>query len=282
VAPDPVLVLGATGMQGGAIARGLLAHDFSVQALVRDPSSARAAALVQAGAQLVVGDLYDTDSLTRAFADVEVVYAITTPFGHGAADEEEQGKNIIAAAAEASLSWLILASVAASGRAPVPHFVSKARIEKRLEDTAIPWTVIAPSYFYENVLGAREAISHGELPLALPGDKPLHQVALDDLAALVAAVLRRRDEHLGARVEVAADAPTPEEMARALGVRRVQVPLEQIRERNEDLAAMYSFLTDEGYGIDVRALKRRYPEVRWTSFATWARGVDWSPHRAAR
>ena len=48
-----------------------------------------------------------------------------------------------------------------------------------------------------------------------------------------------------------------------------------MRERNPDLAAMYAFLAGEGYAIDVTALRDRYPEVAWTSFAAWAAGVNW-------
>jgi hypothetical protein len=107
--------------------------------------------------------------------------------------------------------------------------------------------------------------------MAVPPDKPLHQVALADLGAVVAAVLDRRVEHVGARVEVAGDAPTPAEMAAAFGVRYEPVSLEEIRGRSADLAAMYEFLSGTGYGIDVSAVRARYPEVMWTPFAEWAR-----------
>jgi uncharacterized protein YbjT (DUF2867 family) len=269
--PESVLVLGATGTHGGAVARELLAAGHDVRALVRDPDSDRARRLRDAGAVLVAGDLDDRVSLTRAFGDVEAVYAVTTPFQGGADEEEHQGENIIAAAQRAELSWLLLASVAAADRAPVPHFASKARIERRLQTTALPWTVIAPSYFYENIDGVATAIGNGTLPLALPADRPLHQVALANLGALVAAVVARREEHLFQRVEVAGDDPTPEEMARALGVAFVRVPIGEVEARSHDLAAMYSFLSQNGYGIDVHALRARYPEVDWLPFADWAR-----------
>jgi uncharacterized protein YbjT (DUF2867 family) len=277
---EPVLVLGATGTQGGAVARGLGAAGLTVGALVRDPKSERAMDLQRTGVRLVVGDLLDPGSLTRAFAEFATVYAVTTPFADGAAAEERQGASIIAAAAAAHLPWLIFASVAAADRAPVPHFQSKARIEQRLAATDLTWTVIAPSYFYENVLGSRDAIGRGQLELALPPDRPLHQVGLTDLGRLVAAVMARRDEHIHRRVEVAADAPTPETMAVALGVRYERLALDAVRQRSADLAAMYEFLTDEGYGIDVARLRATYPEVPWTTFAEFARGVDWSAQAA--
>jgi uncharacterized protein YbjT (DUF2867 family) len=280
VTSGPILVFGATGTQGGAVARELLARGVAVQALVRRPDSERAKMLAELGARLVVGDLGDERSLVAALSSVAVAYAITTPFEAGADAEVRQGEAIIRAAVAAGLPWLILASVAGAGRAEVPHFRSKARIEDTLRAAAVPWTIVAPSYFYENVLGSREAIRGGVLPIALPADTPLHQVALRDLGAVVAAILDRRDEHISIRIEIAADAPTPREMASALGARAVQTPLGELRERSPDLAAMYKFLAEVGYGIDVAAVRARYPEVGWTTFATWAAQIAWTAERS--
>lgn len=275
MAGDPVLVFGATGTQGGAVAQQLLAADFPVYAFVRDPRSQRSRALASRGAKLIVGDLEDVTSIERALAGVPVAYAVTTPFERGADEEVRQGDAIIAAAARAQLPWLIFASVAAAARAPVPHFKSKARIEEKLRAGPVPWTILAPSYFYENVLGSADGIRDGALPMALPADTPLDQVALRDLGSLVALILGRRDEHLSARIEVASYAPTPREMARALGVRAEETPIEDVRDRSPDLAAMYEFLADEGYGIDTAALRDRYPEIAWMSFAEWVSETDW-------
>jgi hypothetical protein len=173
VSAEPVLVFGATGSQGGAVARELLSRAVPVRALVRDSASERARALSDLGAELVVGDLTDEWSLAQAFSTVPVAYAITTPFENGADAEVRQGDTIIRAAAQAGLPWLILASVAAADRAPVPHFRSKARIEAQLGAGSVPWTVVAPSYFYENVLGA--SLAEGVLPLPLPVHTPLDQ-----------------------------------------------------------------------------------------------------------
>jgi uncharacterized protein YbjT (DUF2867 family) len=272
-----ILVFGATGTHGGAVARALLEANLPVRALVRDAASSRARTLAAAGATLVVGDMLDPQSLIEPLSQVEAAYAVTTPFGGGAEEEERQGEAVIAAAQAASLPWLLFGSVASAERAPVPHFRSKARIERRLRESGVPWTVIAPSYFYENVLGSREALAAGELPLALPADTPLHQVALANLGAVVRAILARRDEHLSARIEVAGDAPTPAEMAAAFGARHVELPLDTVRERSADLAAMYEFLADPGYGIDVEAVRARYPEVAWLSYPEWARTIDLEP-----
>jgi uncharacterized protein YbjT (DUF2867 family) len=271
----PVLVFGATGTQGGAVARGLLSSGVAVHAFVRDANSSRARELADAGAQLVRGDFQDAGTVTHALTAVSAAYVVTTPFEGGPDAEERQARQLISSAVTAGLPWLILASVAAAGRADVPHFASKARIEQALMQTSLDWTIVAPSYFYENVMGSRESIRAGRLPLALPADTPLHQIALANLGAVVAAVLGRREEHLGVRVEIAGDAPTPREMAEALQARFEEIPIAAVRERSADLAAMYEFLAGDGYEIDVAAVRSGYPEVAWLSFAEWARSIDW-------
>jgi uncharacterized protein YbjT (DUF2867 family) len=269
--PDSVLVLGATGTQGGAVARALLNAGVGTHALVRNPDSARAQALARTGARLITGDLLERGSLTRAFAEVECVYAITTPFEQGPELEVRQGETIVAAATDAGLGWLLMASVASAGNAAVPHFQSKARIERRVAASPVAWTVVAPTYFYENVVGPDGRLGADRLAIPVPRDTPLAQVALADLGAVVAAILARRDEHLGARVEVAADAPTPGQMAAALNVPYEQVALRDVPA--PDLAAMYAFLTDRGYAVDPAAVRGRYPEVAWHSFVDWAQKI---------
>jgi hypothetical protein len=168
--------------------------------------------------------------------------------------------------------WLILASVASADRATgIPHFESKWRIEQHLRASGVPHTVVAPTYFYENLGDLEQTITRGELTLPLSPARPLHQVALQDLGAVVLAMLGRRDELLSARVEVAGDEPTPLQMAAALSaagrgpVRYRQIGLAEVAARSEDLAAMYRFLEQTGYDVDIGALRERFPEVTWAT-----------------
>ena len=105
----PVLVTGATGVHGGAVVRALLADGRAVRALTRDLGSARAAELQALNAQLVKGDLLDATSLAAAMSGVSAVYAVTTPFGDGPDGEIQQGEQLIAAASQTDVPWLILA-----------------------------------------------------------------------------------------------------------------------------------------------------------------------------
>ncbi|MFB6992398.1 NmrA/HSCARG family protein [Streptomyces sp. NPDC056230] len=282
----PIAVLGATGGQGGAVARALLEAGHGVRAVVRDPGSGRAKALAVAGAEVVPGDLFDAASLAEAFRGTTAAFAVTTPFQDGLDAEVAQGAAIVRAAADAALPHLVLASVASADRdTGVPHFETKARTEELLADSGLPATVVAPTYFYDNALGAMDEVAAGLLTMPLPGDTPLQQVARQDLGRVVAAVVADPDRWTGQRIEVAGDDPTPvrmaEEIGRAAGGRVAfrRTPLEDLRTINPDMFAMYRFLTDTGYQVDLEALRAQFPDVPWTSYGAWADAQNWPTPR---
>ncbi|MER5357749.1 NmrA/HSCARG family protein [Streptomyces sp. NPDC002785] len=281
-----IAVLGATGGQGGAVARALLEAGYGVRAVVRDPGSGRAKALAVAGAEVVPGDLFDAASLAEAFRGTTAAFAVTTPFQDGLDAEVAQGAAIVRAAADAALPHLVLASVASADRdTGVPHFETKARTEELLADSGLPATVVAPTYFYDNALGAMDEVAAGLLTMPLPGDTPLQQVARQDLGRVVAAVVADPDRWTGQRIEVAGDDPTPvrmaEEIGRAAGgtVAFRRTPLEDLRTINPDMFAMYRFLTDTGYQVDLEALRAQFPGVPWTAYAAWADAQNWPTPR---
>ena len=108
----------------------------------------------------------------------------------------------------------------------------------------------------------------------MPADKPLQQLSRRDLGRLVATLFAAPDVHVGQRIDLASDQPTPEEMARIIGdVLGTTVTAESYdpeRIESEDMRAMFTFLGDRGYEVDIPTLHRRFPDVGWQSFATWA------------
>src|SRR5690349_13258866 len=118
---EPVLVIGATGQQGGATARQLLDRGRSVHALVRDPDSPAAKALDAEGARLVVGDLDDPVSLRTAMEGVQGVFlALTMMVGPrispaGVVAEERRGKTVADLAGEAGVGHLVYSSLNGAG-----------------------------------------------------------------------------------------------------------------------------------------------------------------------
>lgn len=271
---DPILVLGATGGQGGAVVRALRERGATIRALVRRPAAPRALALADDGVELVEGDLSERAAVRAAMDGVAAAFAVTTPFESGMDAEVAQGRAIIGAAADARLPHMVFSSVAgADAGTGVPHFESKNVIETELRASGLQHGVVAPTYFFDNALGGRGELLAGVLRLPIASDHPLQQLDRADLAAIAAIGLTEPGRLAGRRIEVAGDAPTPTQMAeaftRVLGqeVRHVRDDLAMIR--NPDMHAMWTFLAGDGYQADLVALRAEFPEIAWTRFADW-------------
>ncbi|GHB80544.1 hypothetical protein GCM10010377_82900 [Streptomyces viridiviolaceus] len=280
---EPILVLAATGGQGSAVTQALLGRRARVRALVRDPGRQAARQLAGMGVEVVGGSLSDADSLAAAMTGVAAVFAYTTPFEAGLDAEVRQGRAIISAATRARVPHLVFSSVAGADQdSGVPHFESKARIEAELGSGDVPYTILGPTYFFDNALGGADHILDGVLDLPLPADRPLQQLERADLGAFAAKVLLDPAGYAGQRIELASDAPTPVQMADALGaalgreVRHARVPLEAVT--NPDMHAMWAFFNGPGYQVDIPALHRDHPEIGWSRYADWAERV-WSAAR---
>ncbi|MET9076092.1 NmrA/HSCARG family protein [Streptomyces sp. NPDC004232] len=274
-ADQPVLVLGATGGQGSAVVSAMLARGAAVRGMVRNLQSASARRLAARGVEVVGGDLADRDSLASAMRGVAGVFAMTTPFESGPDAEIAQGRAILAAAHEARVPHLVFSSVAGADQdTGVPHFETKAAIERELAAGEVPYTILGPTYFFDNALGDVDRIHQGVLDLPLPPDRPLQQLARPDLGEFTAAVFAAPGTFTGRRIELAGDAPTPGDMAATLStalgrtVRHNEVQLDEIG--NDDMRAMWAFLRGHGYRVDVPALHAAHPDLPWTSFADWA------------
>jgi uncharacterized protein YbjT (DUF2867 family) len=281
-----VLVTGATGQQGGAVMRQLLDRGHHVVALVRDRNAARARALMKPGVTLAEGDFNDVVSLESAMRGVDAVYAMATPFGEGGLDAEVQhGMNLADAAKRTGVRHFVYSSVAgASETTGIPHFDTKHQVERYLRDRELPFTILGPTYFMENFTQPplRDALANGQLPLGLPQTRGLQMVALEDLAAFALLVLEDPERFILQRIEVASDEVTGQQAAALLSMvsgHRIhfeQVPMEQLEQQSDDLAAMFKWFDTEGYHADILTLRKDYPSVKWQTFETWARHQEWN------
>ncbi|MDU0253984.1 NmrA family NAD(P)-binding protein [Streptomyces sp. PU10] len=209
-----VLVTGATGGQGGAVARALLAGGWSVRALVRDPDKPAAKALRVLGAEPVTGDLDEPDSLIAATRGVHGVYSVqaadlTNPDPDA---EVRQGTNIADAAEAAGVAHFVYGSVAAVGHGSgVRHFGTKERIEAHLDSLGLPVTVLRPTFFMENWHSMMPPAQDGErvASLALDADTPLQMIALGDLGRIAAEAFGAPEKYIGRKTEIAGDELTP-------------------------------------------------------------------------
>ncbi|MUL45248.1 NmrA/HSCARG family protein [Mycobacterium sp. CBMA293] len=271
---DTYAVIGATGATGGAVVAALVERGLRVRAVARNPQSPRAQKLSQAGIEIAAADLGDEQALTKAFTGVAGVFAVTTPFEEGPDIEVQQGLHIIGAAAQARVAHLVLSSVSdADQQTGIPHFESKARIEEALAASGVPHTIVGPTYFYDNLLGGIDELQSGRFALPLPATTPLQQLSRRDLGRFVATILLDPQRFTGLRIDVASDAPTPQQMTAALE-HTLGYPIELItydpsQIASADMRAMFSFLSVQGYSAHIADLHQRYPEIGWQTFGDW-------------
>ncbi len=280
-----VLVTGAAGQQGGAVARAILSRGHGVKALTRNAGSPAAERLRAAGAEVVAGDFNDPASLRRAAENVDTLFLMGTPFEAGADTETKQGVEAIDAVRDSGIGHIIYSSVGSADRKTgIPHFDSKFAVERHLAASGVPYTVSAPVYFMENLLSPWLAgpLAEGQLAMALPPARPLQQVALADIGAFVASLVERRDSVFGRRIDIAGDDPSGMAVAQAVSdaagrpIVYSEVPLDAVKQQSPELALMFEWFDEVGYRADIPALRSEFDDVTWHSCSNWAAEQDWS------
>lgn len=238
----PVLVTGATGRQGGATARALLAAGVPVRALVRDPSTQRAKAVEALGAELVTGDLHDRGSVVRAATGARAVFSVQmpayTPDGFDFAGEVTQGTNLIEGAKTAGVPQFVHTSVSGAGQhTDVPGWAegrwavesslsAKAAVQDRVRAAGFQrWTLLKPGTFMENFHPSMAYMFprgvEGGLVSVLRPQTRLSLVAVKDIGAAAAAAVVAPERFDGVELELASDylsmTQIAEVLSRALG-----------------------------------------------------------------
>ena len=266
---QPVVVAGATGSQGGAVARRLLARGHAVRALTRNASKPAAQALKTAGADVFEADLTDHASLDAALQGAGAVFSVQDFLEAGIDTELRMGFNLTDAAGAAGVDHIVYTGASTIDRnTGAPHLDSKWQIEQRVRSLEIPWTVFRPAAFMDNWTWDREAIERdGVITLPLQTDTVYRQVAVADIAAMVVIALERPDIWGGQIAPLAGDVATPLEIAeifsRVMGrdIRYEQMAWETCREtQGEDLTLMYWYFDTFGMDGDPGYLKRWHPE----------------------
>ena len=234
-----IAVLGATGAQGGGLARAILndpEKTFSLRAVTRKPDSDKAKALKAAGAEVVAADLDDVESLKKAFAGVHGVYGLTNFWEHFSPEKETaQAKNIAEAAKAAGVRhaiWSTFEDVRDKvpltdtrmptllGKYKVPHFDAKAEANAFFRNAGVPSTFLLTSFYWDNLihfgLGPKKG-PDGVLAITFPmGDKKLPGIAAEDIGKCALGVFKAGDKYIGKTVGVAGGHLTGAQMATSL------------------------------------------------------------------
>ena len=234
-----ILVVGATGAQGGGLVRAILNDrnsPFRVRALTRDANSDKARALAALGAETVQGDIDDVESLKRAFAGAHAVYCVTFYWAHFSPEKElAEARAMAQAAKHAAVNhviWSTLEDTRKSiplsdnrmptlmGRYKVPHFDAKGEANAVFTELGLPTTFLLTSFYWENLIyfgmGPKKG-PDGRLAITFPmGNEKLPGIAAEDIGKCALSIFKKGSEYIGQTVGIAGEHLTGAQMASAL------------------------------------------------------------------
>ena len=269
-----IVVIGATGAQGGGLVRAIVADKsglFTARAVTRKPGSDQAKALAGLGVEVVAGDTDDFASLEKAFAGAYGAYCVTNFWEHASPEREIlQATAMARASRKAGLQHVIWSTLEdtrkwvplSDDRLPtlrrqykVPHFDAKGQMDTVFAAEAAPTSYLLPAFYWENFIyfgsGPRKEPGGG-LALSLPlGGARLPGIAAADIGKCAYGVFRRGPAVAGQRFGIAGEILSGDEMAakmgRAMGrtIAFIDVPFDVYRGLGfpgaDDLGNMFQF-----------------------------------------
>ncbi|HET6530358.1 MAG TPA: NmrA/HSCARG family protein [Actinoplanes sp.] len=262
VARDRVVaVTGATGRQGGAVARHLLSAGWRVRAVTRKPDQPAARALAARGADVVRADMLNHGDLVHAFRGVYGVYSVQNFMPGGTDAEIRQGRNVADAAQATGVEHVVYGSAGTGATdTGIGSWDSKLAVQAHLRALGLPLTVLRPMAFMELMTdrGFFPAVSTWSLMPKLMGqDRPVGWICVDDLGAIAARAFAEPDRFIGADLSLVADVQSIAQCRRIWsGVhgrppRRFPMPVWMFqRFVGSDLTTMWRWLRTARFDID--------------------------------
>src|SRR5260370_15919386 len=232
-----LVVIGATGQQGGAVVKSLRERGHEVRAVTRNTDSAKARELAAAGVTLVRASFDDTATVVKAREGATSLFAMTTPFAGGVQAETRQGISALDAAKAAGVHLVFNSLGSANRQTGIPHFESKYEVEKHIAKIGVRATILAPVYFMENLYLGKEQLAKGIYAAPLPPARQLAQVAVADIGEVAVRLLENPGRFTGKRFDLGSDELTGDDvvaiLSRVAGRKFTyfQVPLDVIRQR---------------------------------------------------
>jgi uncharacterized protein YbjT (DUF2867 family) len=290
-----ILVTGATGAQGGAAARALLAQGFPVRAIVRNPQSAAAQELARLGVELVQGDWNDAASLRAAAQGAYGVFSVQRPDSDGSDSERRHGFALVEAARAAGVTHFVHTSVCEAGKHTTfprwgsgywyqKYWTDKWDIEEAVRNAGFKyWTVLKPAFMMDNFAmpkaqGMFPLLKEGRIVTAMNRDIRLQMIAADDVGTFAAAAFADPARFHRHDIDMATEALTMEEVAavlnRVLGKSVTAQSVspaeaESVGRMGKGWVRTQEWTNEVGYRADIEALKGY--GIPLTSFADWVK-----------
>ncbi|MBT7952051.1 MAG: NmrA/HSCARG family protein [Gammaproteobacteria bacterium] len=264
-----ILVTGATGRQGGAVAAALLKTGFKVRGLSRNPESERAQAMTERGVSMVKGDFNDSTSLDSAMRGVYGVFLVTNFWEHGFEAEVQQGKNVVDAAGRNKLEHLIFTSVANADEATgIPHFESKYEIEQYIHSVNIPYTILRPVSFMENWEYSKERINAGKISSPFSLGTRVQHISVRDIGRMAALAFTDPENWLSRSLDIAGDENSMKQIVNLFSsvtgspVEYIQIPWDVYeKEEGEEMTIMDRWIDNTGYSANINLVRSQLKDM---------------------
>ncbi|WP_454687761.1 NmrA/HSCARG family protein [Agrobacterium leguminum] len=274
----PILVFGATGRQGGSVAKALLKAGWPVRALVPDSTKAASLQLRNSGVELVQGSFEETKVVRTAMKDAYGVFSVL-PASLAAEDEVRHGISIADIAAETGINHFVYSSGASVGNelTGVPRFDAKPRIEAHIRQLDMTTTIIRPMIFMEMLVRPGFGLEEGRLVSLIRPDHSIQLTAVEDIGRFVTAVLADKSRFGGATLKIASDRLTGHELevafseAAGRSIAYERFP-DDVLAANTDLAHMAESLVDGPLAelVDLKVMREINPDL--LTFRSWLAG----------
>lgn len=267
-----IAVLGATGRQGGQVARHLLDEGWSVRALTRAPDGKKAAELRRLGAEIVRAELEDPASLARAFADAYGVYSVQLSHSGSIEIEIRQGLNAGRAAAHAGVRHVVYGSAGLDDRKRgIEQWDAKIEIAQGFRNLGLPLTVLRPMAFMELMTDAAyfpQSSTWYTMPKLLGDDYRVPWISVHDVGAIAAKAFTDPERFVGRDLNLAVDVKSLSECreiyreVRGRRPPRLPMPLFLFRKFvGDDLPNMWRWLHDNPVKADPAETREIHPEA---------------------
>ncbi|AGA60072.1 putative nucleoside-diphosphate sugar epimerase (plasmid) [Thermobacillus composti KWC4] len=291
-----ILVTGATGLQGGAVANEALKQGFKVRILVRDENSTKAQALIQKGAEAVVGNFDDPSSLENAMKNVDAVFSVPiSGVDTNETDRErKQAFALIQSAKKVGVEQFVHTSVAATSRYKEfpewgtgywfeKYWTDKWDIEEAVRSAGFSyWTIVKPANIMENFITEKylssmyPLLKQGEIKTVTFADTPIDHISVEDIASFVCAAFANPEKFNGHNIELAAESISYKKIAEIISEvtgKELKITTLSIEEALEQGIHPLFVKSEQwnnvvGYNVDIDLLKTY--DIKLTSFKEFA------------
>jgi uncharacterized protein YbjT (DUF2867 family) len=232
--PEIIAVAGATGLQGGAVARRLIEQGWRVRALTRKAASRKAQALAALGAEIVQGDMNEKSSLYPLLEGAHGLYSVQNPFLGGPEQEIRQGRNIADVAKDVGIAHVVYGSAGTGAPGTgVPSWETKLEVERHMKELGLPLTILRPMAFMELMTDSKffpPATAWHLMPAMMGSSRKVVWLCTEDLAAVAAKAFSDPGSFIGKDLRLASDVQSLDECrliyreVMGKGPRRIPMP----------------------------------------------------------